>query len=422
MPVTKEELARRLRAAREACRLKQEDVARHLGVSRSVIAQIELGNRAVTSLELDKLAYLYGRDLREFLADEFREENTLVALFRRHPEVVREEEVLSTLRQSLALGRELTNLERILGIERELVSLPAYPLALPPTRWDALQQGERIAGEERRRLGLGDAPLPNVAELLESQGARTAEVSLPQDISGLTLLNDDVGVFVVVNNQLPGHSPARRRFSFAHEYCHALLDRDQKGTISRTGERDSLAEVRANAFAAAFLMPRTGVEEFMRRLGKGQESRLQADLYDEAAASRIRSRPKPHSQTIHMHDVVLLAHHFGVSRLAALYRLKTLSLLNESEFDRLKQHEEQGLGKAISDLLDLPEPGADEVRNEFRHRFIALALEAFRREEISRQKLVELAGMVGAQESQIAQVLTQEPFEEGDDDDSRSGG
>ncbi len=63
MSVTKEELARRLRAAREACRM--EDVAPHLGVSRSTVAQIELGNRAVTSLELDKLAYLYGRDIRK---------------------------------------------------------------------------------------------------------------------------------------------------------------------------------------------------------------------------------------------------------------------------------------------------------------------------------------------------------------------
>lgn len=107
-----------------------------------------------------------------------------------------------------------------------------------------------------------------MAELLESQGARTAEVSLPEDISELMLLNDDVGVFVVVNNRPPSHNPARRRFSFAQEYCHMLL-RDQKGTISRTGERDSLTEVRANAVAVAFLMPRTGVEEFMRRFGQG---------------------------------------------------------------------------------------------------------------------------------------------------------
>ena len=420
MPVMKQELARRLRAAREACRMSQEDVARHIGVSRSAIAQIELGNRAVTSLELDKLAYLYGRDIREFLADEFHEDHTLVALFRRHPEVAQEEAVLDALRKSLSLGRELTNLERVLGIERELVSLPAYPLALPPRKWGAIEQGERAAGEERRRLGLGDAPLPNVAELLESQGVRTAELALPEDISGLTLLDGDVGVFVVINNQLPAHSPARRRFSFAHEYCHALLDKDQKGTISRASERDSLAEVRANAFAAAFLMPQTGVEEFVRRLGKGRESRLQADIYDEAEATRIRSRPESRSQAIQMHDVVLLAHHFGVSRLAALYRLKNLQLLRDPEFEALKQQEEGGLGKSLASLLGAPEADSEDGRNEFRHRFLALALEAFRRGEISRRKLVELAGMFGVAEEQLDRVLPREGLEGGDDDDPRS--
>lgn len=415
MPVTKEELARRLRAAREACRMKQEDVARHLGVSRSAIAQIELGNRAVTSLELDKLAYLYGRDIREFLAAQFREEDTLVALFRRHPEVTEDEDVLAALRQSVAFGRELTSLERVLGLERDLAPLPVYPLPPPPGKWDAIQQGERVALEERRRLELGNAPLANVAELLEGQGVRTAELPLPEDISGLTLLGEDVGVLVVVNNLLPGHSRVRRRFSFAHEYCHALLDRDQKGTISRASERDSLAEVRSNAFAAAFLMPRAGVEEFVRRLGKGRPSRLQADVYDEDEARRVQARPAPWSQAIQMHDVVLLAHHFGVSRIAALYRLKNLRFLTEPEFDVLKHQEEDGLGKDLVRLLDLPEPDADEARNEFRHRFLALALEAFRREEVSRRKLVELARMVGVADDEVETILARARLDESRD-------
>ncbi len=417
MPVTKEELARRLRAARKACRMKQEDVARHLGVSRSAIAQIELGNRAVTSLELDRLAYLYGRDIRDFLADEFREQDTLVALFRAHPVVAEEEEVLAALRKAIALGRELTSLERVLGIERNLGSLPIYPLPLPPTRWDAIQQGERVALEERRRLALGSAPLPNVAELLETQGVRTAELLLPEDVSGMTLLDEDIGVLVVVNNRLPGHSRVRRRFSFSHEYCHALLDRGQKGTISRTSERDSLVEVRANAFAAAFLMPQAGVEEFLHRLGKGRASRLQAEVYDEAEARRVQARAEAGSQAIQMHDVVLLAHHFGTSRIAALYRLKNLRLITDPHFEALKQQEDEGLGKRLSDLLDRPEPDADEARNEFRHRFLALALEAFRREEITRAKLRELAEMVEVSASEIDEVLARAGLGEQDDED-----
>src|SRR5216684_8825006 len=98
MPPDQRELGRRLRVVREACRMTQEAVARRLGVSRSTVAQMELGNRAVTSLELDRLAALYGRDIRDFLAEEFREDDALVALFRAHPDVVEQEQIADALR------------------------------------------------------------------------------------------------------------------------------------------------------------------------------------------------------------------------------------------------------------------------------------------------------------------------------------
>ncbi|EQD30852.1 transcriptional regulator, XRE family, partial [mine drainage metagenome] len=59
MPITQQELGRRLKTAREAIGLTQDDVAARLDVSRSAIAQMELGNRAVSSLELDRLAHIY---------------------------------------------------------------------------------------------------------------------------------------------------------------------------------------------------------------------------------------------------------------------------------------------------------------------------------------------------------------------------
>jgi len=405
MPITAEELARRLRAARDACHLKQDDVARHLGVSRSTVAQMELGNRAVSSLELDNLAYLYGRGIAEFLADQFREDDVIVALFRLHPEMAEYEGIQPALRESMALGRELTNLERLLGIERDGGAIPLYPLRRARTRWQAVQQGEQAAVEERRRLQLGEAPLPDIAELLETQGVRTAQISLPEDLSGLTLFDAEIGPFVVANNRLPGHSHLRRRFSYAHEYCHVLLDRELKGTISLTTERSNLLEVRANAFAAAFLMPSAGVQEFVHSLGKGRTSRLQSEVFDEEKAQLVQGRPTPGSQTIQMHDVVLVAHHFGVSRLAALYRLRNLDFFSPKELETLKEQEEDGQGRRLAVLLGVPGLEDEAMRNDFRHRFLALALEAFRREEITRSKLGELAGMVDASAAELDDVL-----------------
>ena len=161
------------------------------------------------------------------------------------------------------------------------------PLARPQTKWEAIRHGERIAVEERRRLGLGLAPLPNVAELLEVQGVHAAQVTLPDDVSGLTLIEPDIEFLVVANRD---HHVLRRRFSFAHEYCHVLADRERRGLVSRGQDRDELLEVRANAFAASLLMPADAVRQFVQALGKGQPSRMEAEVFDDAAPVQARAR------------------------------------------------------------------------------------------------------------------------------------
>jgi Zn-dependent peptidase ImmA (M78 family)/DNA-binding XRE family transcriptional regulator len=402
MPVSQKELGKRLRAAREACSMTQEEVAHRLNLSRPTIAQIELGNRSVTSIELDQLAYLFGRDIREFLAEEFQEKDTVVALFRAHPEVSSQPEVMDTLRACLALGCEVTNLERLLELDHDLGTVAAYPLPAPRHKWEAVQQGERVAEEERRRLQLGLSPLANITEMLETQGVRTAQVDLPEDMSGLTLSDSRVGLFVMTNRK---HHLLRRRYAYAHEYAHVLLDRARLGTISRAKDREDLLEVRANAFAANFFMPEEGGRQFVASLGKGAANRQQAEIFDEGGIVHVSYRVQPRSQDIQIYDVVQLAHYFGVSRLAALYRLRNLRLITEEELQRLKEQEEVGLGNTMAALLDVPEPDHEAVRNEFRHRFLSLGLEALRRGEITRQKLDELSQMVHIEPHQLERSL-----------------
>lgn len=62
-------------------------------------------------------------------------------------------------------------------------------------------------------------------------------------------------------------------------------------------------------------------------------------------------------------------------------------------------------GQHVAKLLDVREPDPVESRNEFRHRFLALGIEALRRGEITRQKLNELAVMVGAPSDLLDVVL-----------------
>ena len=403
MSLTQAELGRRIRSAREACGLTQEQLGAFAGLSRVAVGLIESGSRSVSSLELDKIAHAVGRSLTSFFTPEFAERDALTALFRSDAALAEQTDLLQALQASLALGHELTNLERLLGIDRVQLLTATYELPPPKSRWEAIQHGQKVAIEERQRLALGAAPLGDLSDLLEAQGVRTAAVGLPDNISGLTLVDHTIGIFVVVNAR---HAAVRRRFSLSHEYGHALFDRMRAGAISRTDDRADLLEVRANAFAAEFLMPAEGVAQFVTAFGKGGASREQVTVFDETAAVQVEQRAVPGSQDIQLYDVALLAHHYGASRAAALYRLKNLRLIDERELQRLQADEERGAGYTMAAFLSAPEVmDGDTARGDFRRRFLTLALEAYRREEITRSKLAELASMVQIGRGRLSAVL-----------------
>jgi Zn-dependent peptidase ImmA (M78 family)/DNA-binding XRE family transcriptional regulator len=401
-PPTQQELAQRLRQARESAGMTQEDVAHRLDLSRSSVAQIELGKRAVSGLELDRLARLYGRDIRDFFAVDLRPEESVIALFRAASVVTGREGVLDALRDCVVLARELAGLEGVLGIDRSQSAVPVYPHGPLRARWQAIEQGTRAAVEERRRLGLGARPLGDLSELLEEQGIRTVMIDLPDEVSGLSLMEKGLSLSAIVNQR---HSRLRRRFSWAHEYAHLLLDRDRQGTISLASDRDELAEIRANVFAASFLMPEEGVREFLADLGKGRPRRERVEIFDEEAVIPAEIRTEPDAQAVRLYDVVLLAHHFKVSRTSMLYRLHNLRFLSQAALDPLLREEESGRGRDIERLLDLPQIDHAAGRNSFRSRFLGLAIEACRRDAITLAKLRELAALVGFSEREILDLL-----------------
>ena len=392
MPLTQQEIGRRLRLAREAAGLTQEQVAERVTLSRSAIAQMELGNRAVNSIELDRLAFLYGRDIRDFFSEEFAKDDSLGALFRANQDLADRPATADALKRCVAAGRELSNLERLVGVPNEFPAAVRYMVPELKSRYDAIRQGASLAEQERRRLNIGDAPIEDIADLLERQGIRTGLIELPDDVSGLTFVDRHIGPFAVINRN---EHITRRNFSFAHEYAHVLADRDAHGIISRTSDRAGLREVRANAFAANFLLPEAGVRQFLAELGKGGESRLLAETpVDDDQAIALEARGTSATHDIQLHHVALLAHHFGISRVMALYRLRNLQILSERDVRILLEQERSGKGREVARLLDLPEPDHLTERNRFRHRFLSLALEAFNREHITRSKLEELFSMV----------------------------
>jgi Zn-dependent peptidase ImmA (M78 family)/transcriptional regulator with XRE-family HTH domain len=400
MSIDQAELGRRLRQARETCGLTQDDVAQEMGLARATVAQIELGNRSVSGLELAKFSYLYARDIRDFVAQTFNADSLTAVLLR--AEDGEDHGVRAALRDCIALGHQLRDLEGMLGISRSTATVPSYPSVTLASKWDAIQSGTRAASEERRRLGLGFGPLGDVPALLEAQGIRTGLIQMPSGVSGLMISDSSVGLFVVVNRD---HPAVRQRFSWCHEYAHLLLDRAQMGHVSRESERNDLLEVRTNVFAANFLMPEEGVRQLVGALGKGSASRLRAEVFDEIGVVPVDTRTAGGSQDLQIYDVVKLAHHFGVSVLSALYRLMNLRLITDKQFEQMKEMDNVGLSKQLASVLGLAELTDEENISAFYRRYLILALEAYRREKISRRKLIEIATKLGVGETEVERVI-----------------
>jgi transcriptional regulator with XRE-family HTH domain len=411
MPPDRETVARNLREARENLGVSQHAVAKKLRVSRTLIAQIELGNRPVTDEELARFASLYGRTPLELKGPDWQafvnEDPVTAAVVKIAPELAadnmqtRIHAVLGWLLEALQLERVLERPSRI--------GPPAYSVVPPRTASDAIAQGEQIADQERQRLGIRHAPIADLPRLLADQGVRVFATELPERMSAMFLQHASVGSAVVINAT---DDAARRRFFIAHGYAHALFDRTATARVCKDANSKELIERRAHAFAAAFLLPAFGVEEPVRSLGKGGSSRNVQWVFDGATdhAVRTEQRSAPGSQTITYVDVASIANRFGAGYRLTVSRLLGLGLISESDSERLLKRNFVELanrwlaifGRVMADVLpsssdtqivklsnrviDLSDLGADRL-----HLFI----EAFRRELIDQSGLpMELSALV----------------------------
>jgi Zn-dependent peptidase ImmA (M78 family)/DNA-binding XRE family transcriptional regulator len=398
MPVDLTELGHRLRGARSNCDLSQDAVAKALNLPRAFIIQIENGERPITLEQLDAFARLYKRPVAEFVTEQ--PEDLLVALLRTTPEVADQEQVEAEIMRHVTICRVGTDLERTLGLPAR-TGPPAYDLPAPSGTVDALDQGNYLARQERLRLGLGDNPVADMADLVSATGIWASGSRFPDEMSGIFLRHQSFGMVVLVNFL---HPRTRKRFSYAHEFAHALLDREHTATISTHRNRAELLEVRANAFAASFLLPAGGVRTFMRSRRKGIQSRQETVIYDPSIEQddepvRATARTAPGSQKISYQDVAALARLYGASYPAAAYRMKSLGLVNERDLKELL--EKQEIGREYLRLLDFHEDlesveeSPRKADRELISQVVDLAIEAYRREEIGTDRLLEIGTTLG---------------------------
>ncbi len=172
--------------------------------------------------------------------------------------------------------------------------------------------GAKRAREARHALGYTrGGPLPDLLEALEERGeTHVVVLDLPPGVAGAYVARPQCPLLFVNGRQ----ALARQRFTLAHEFGHHRMGHasvvDEQLAIS--GRVHDPNEIRANAFAAEFLVPRDAVRAWGPQHVRGP---------------------------VTLEHVVVLANAYAVSAQAARYALQGAGVLGEGP--RCRQLDEE---------------------------------------------------------------------------------
>ena len=294
-------VSKRVRSLRERRGWSQSELAQRAGIGVSTLSEIESGQNAPPLDILVTLLHALGTSLDTFL---FADENLLESRLQQ----IKISENLSSLQAWLERCRRYLEIKALLG--KQVIHAPVYKFGTFYCAGEELDQIETIAWQERSRLYLGIEPISDLVSVVEKSGLCVVGADLPEhDVDGAVLfLPEYESAVALVNCSKPS---LHQRFVLAHEYGHLLLHRDRTEIWERDIFNANTPEERqANAFAAAFLMPKPLIER----------------MYDEYDFSRERKQ-------LPMYGWLVMMRRLQVSPHALAWRLYNLGYIQESERD-----------------------------------------------------------------------------------------
>ncbi|MBB5236315.1 Zn-dependent peptidase ImmA (M78 family)/DNA-binding XRE family transcriptional regulator [Deinococcus budaensis] len=258
------DMGRRLgEARRRNSQLTQQAVADALNVARTTMVAVEKGQRRVTPEELIKLVELYEVDLSTLLKPDSGDVN-LAVQFR----TLIEQSLFDTRKDALDEAIKLLQKYAVQYVELEQIlgkrTSPRFG-----RQWnlkgvsDIDGYAEDAAQEERRRLNLGDGPIPNLQEVLEENvGLRIFRIPMDAKIDGFYGYAAQLGGCIAINAK---HPSARQDMTVAHEYGHVTSDPENVDIqVVRSNKVNTRAERFARLFSMNFLMTASGVRRQLR--------------------------------------------------------------------------------------------------------------------------------------------------------------
>lgn len=237
---------------RRLLELFQEDAARVASVTRipeDRLRGFEAGSTMPTGDEILVLADHFKEDFRFFISNE---QKTVLdrteKLFRAHSKD------LSTA-DRWAIQEFLFLCDNEAYLQSELGRKPRLTFSPVVKGTYRIGHGLDAARSLRSRLGYNERTVPrDIFADLRSLGLHVFRRRLENDnLSGLFIEHPVAGSCVLVNYS---EDMYRQRFTAAHEAAHAFFDRGDEFVVSYSKwSKDDLVEIRADAFASAFLIP-----------------------------------------------------------------------------------------------------------------------------------------------------------------------
>jgi Zn-dependent peptidase ImmA (M78 family)/transcriptional regulator with XRE-family HTH domain len=261
MALTAQTLARRVQAAIDAAQMPQRELARILGIDPSALSRALSGQRNFKPLEVALISEALNVSVEQLLRDEENQDagsRQFVIAARAQPNT------------NPAVAEALARVWLILDLD-ELLSDVGFP-APPPFRGirppvanggEPYEEGECLAQDLRASVGLGTGPLPAeigplTSEIEDRLGIDVVIEPLGAGLDGLAVARGNYRM-IMISSSIPAH---RQRYTAGHEVGHiAAGDGDVVVVDEDINFGRTPAESRANAFAAAFLMPAAAIRQ-----------------------------------------------------------------------------------------------------------------------------------------------------------------
>ncbi len=335
----------KLRRARENFGLTQEELSKAVGLSSEFISLLEIGKRTPSVDSLFRLSEFLKKDLGYFLQES--EENFQLLL----KENKLSREARNVIRRFQRYCEDYLRLEEF--SQRRAETAPLYQIT----------SAERLAQEERKRLGLGDEPIRDVFGLLEINGLKIMRQNIPEiaQIAAIFVFYDaEQAAFALLDSSRPLGDQA---VMAVHVYAHYLKDRSSGPILDN---------------------PDVFVDEFLPLYHPREKFAQKFALHFLIPQQKLRHiiQKEMHGRSLHFEDVIYLKRYFGVRTLTLLHILHSLEIIPQHRYHEYRQIDQDTFERSLfGEVSESERIGKSRSRIVSSERYKVLGVSADQRSE-----------------------------------------